>query len=70
MPVQEYYLTKYQKFVVENINISNIFPMIDHVTCNLLYFHISNDYRNFSQYNINHNLFHCKFNCIAIKLKR
>lgn len=51
MPVQEYYLTKYQKFVVENINISNIFPMIDHVTCNLLYFHISNDYRNFSQYN-------------------
>lgn len=51
MPVQEYYLTKYQKFVVENINISNIFPMIDHVTCNLLHFHISNDYRNFSQYN-------------------
>lgn len=51
MPVQEYYLTKYQKFVVENINISNIFPMIDHITCNLLYFHISNDYRNFSQYN-------------------
>lgn len=51
MPVQEYYLTKYQKFVVENINISNIFPMIDRVTCNLLHFHISNDYRNFSQYN-------------------
>lgn len=51
MPVQEYYLTKYQKFIVENINISNIFPMIDRVTCNLLYFHISNDYRNFSQYN-------------------
>lgn len=51
MPVQEYYLTKYQKFVVENINISNIFPMIDDVTCNLLYFHISNDYRNFSQHN-------------------
>lgn len=37
MPVQEYYLTKYQKFVLENINISNIFPMIDHVTCNLLH---------------------------------
>lgn len=51
MPVQEYYLTKYQKFVVENINISNIFPMIDRVTCNLLHFYISNDYRNFSQYN-------------------
>lgn len=49
MPVREYYLINYQKFVVENMKylISNIFSMIDRIICNLLYFYINDDYRNF-----------------------